>query len=65
MIDLQGDRAQEEDDEAVVDQCMHEAGGAITHECSHFETGQHVLDPLPPPAGARFLTTPLPAPRPF
>ena len=48
MIDLQGDRAQEEDDEPVIDQRVHDPGPSIAHQRLHPKPIAQTLETLSP-----------------
>src|SRR5690606_31630899 len=61
MVDLQGHRPQEEDDEAVVDGGVHDPGAGITHQGLHAHTLGETVDPLLQMSGATIGTTLRPA----
>ena len=52
MVDLERDRAQKQDEKAVVDHRVHETGGPIPHERLHPQAGAQGFDALLPMTGA-------------
>src|SRR5690606_25641682 len=61
MVDLEGDGAGEQDEEAVVDHGVHQPGTAVAHQRLHPQAGVEALDPLQPATRATFGLAALPA----